>query len=448
MHWTINPAVSMAVVPAMRTDFPELEQVSQVRYRKSGLVKVGQERYNEKGFAFADEKFAEIFDYEWLAGDPKMALTEPNSVVLTESIPRKYFGHKDATEQIINLDNRLDLKVTGLIKDVPGNTHLPFIFLVSFETIKKDMKQAMSNFHAILDGSFAYIVIALVIYIKHLQKKIPDFISKNWGREIAKEATLNLQPFKEIHFDQRYLNNTISSATSRETYWTLAAVALFIIITACINFIDLATYQAMSRAKEVGVRKVMGAHRYQLIQQFLGETTFMVIVALLLGLIAVVAFLPQAGRWFDIKIQASHLMEWPVFGMLTAITLLVILLAGLYPAFVQSSFRPVDSLKPTKSFSFRGLTLCKSLVFIQFAVSQILIVGTLVVAGQMDFFQNQDLGYNKEVEITFRKPDKGKREALRQQLAVYPGVKELSFSSGHRRTAIAPPAFHLMSWAL
>lgn len=382
-----NPSVSMAVAPAMRTDFPELEKISQVWYQESGMVKIEQTRYSEKGFAYVDEEFTGIFDYQWLAGDPHTALSEPNSVVLTENIARKYFGKKEAMGQMINLNNRFDLKVTGIIKDLPGNTHLPFLFLVSFATVKKDLEGPMSQFYWIMGGAFTYIVTPEHYSVQQLQKRIPAFIEKNWGKDIAKEAKLPLQPLKDIHFDQRYLNNTISPTTSRETYWALAAVAVFIIIIACINFVNLATAQAIRRVKEVGVRKVLGSNRSQLIWQFLGETTLLVLVALVLALVATGVFLPQAVKWLNIKIDVRQLSELPVIGLLVVITILVILLAGLYPAFIQSAFRPVESLKSKMNISFRGLTLRKSLVVIQFAISQILITGTLIVASQMDFFR-------------------------------------------------------------
>ena len=281
-----------------------------------------------------------------------------------------------------------------------------------------------------MGGSFAYIVTPEKYPVQQIQKRIPAFIEKNWGKNIAQEARLPLQPLKDIHFDQRYLNNTISPTTSRETYWALSAVALFIIVIACINFINLATAQAIRRAREVGVRKVLGSTRSQLIGQFLGETALLVLVAVLLALIVAIIFLPEASVWLNIKIDVSNLVELPVIGLLTGIILIVILLAGLYPAFVQSAFRPVDSLKSKMPVSFRGLTLRKSLVVVQFAISQILIVGTIIIAYQMDFFQNRDLGFNKEAVISFAIPNTEKREVLRQQLRNNPGIKEFSFSSG------------------
>jgi ABC-type antimicrobial peptide transport system permease subunit len=424
-----NSNVSMAVAPAMRTDFPEL-QVSQVMYRENPLIKVNNNRFIEKQYAFADEYFTGIFNYKWLSGDPKTALNEPNSIVLTETLAKKYFGNKDPMGEVINLENTFNTKVTGVIEDVPGNTSLPFKFLVSFETVKSRMKGNMSTFWAIGGGFFTYMLIPEHYSIKRIEQRIPAFLHKNWGKEVAKDVKLPLQPIKEVHFDQRYINNVVTP-TSKNTYYALFGVALLIIITACINFINLATAQAIKRSKEVGVRKVLGATRSQLIKQFMGETTVLVLIALLLGVSVAALFLSQAGNWINITIDANQLKEPLVIGWIAGLTLIVILLAGLYPAFVLSAFQPVNSLKNNGGGHFaRGFTLRKGLVVAQFAISQILIVGTLVVAHQMDFFENQDLGFNKDAVISIDIQDMKKGEVLRQDFANNPGIKAVSFSSG------------------
>lgn len=429
-----NPSVSFGIVPAMRNDFPELEEVSQYWHQGDGLFKVGNTRYKERNYAIADPQFLKVFDYKWLAGDARTALVEPNTVILTQSIARKYFGDKDPLGKVIRWDNRFDLKVTGLIKDIPLNTSMPFDFLVSFETVKPDLKEPMAEFYAIGGGN-AFIVLPENYTIQQLERKMPAFIEKNWGPGIAREAKLPLQPLTEIHFDQRYLDQSAIPTTSRSTYWALGIVAAFILITACINFINMATAQATRRSKEVGVRKVMGANRPQLIRQFLGETSILVLTALVLGIAAAIAFLPVAGRWLDVKISARELADPSVVGLMAGITLLVILLAGLYPAFVQSAFRPITSLKGKTGMTSQGLFLRKSLVLLQFAISQILIVGTLVVANQVDYIKNQDLGFNKAAIVSFPLPDSAKREVIRQQLLQDPGVQVFSFSS-------APPVYN------
>ncbi len=240
---------------------------------------------------------------------------------------------------------------------------------------------------------------------------------------------LPLQPIRDIHFDQRYINNVITP-TSKDTYYALFGVALLIIITACINFINLATAQAIKRAKEVGVRKVLGANRSQLVKQFMGETTVLILIALVLGVGLAAIFLSGAGEWINIRIGADQLTQPVVMLWIAGLTVSVILIAGLYPSFVQSAYQPVESLRSQTGGLTRGFTLRKVLVVSQFAISQMLIVGTLIVAAQMDYFQNQDLGFNKDAVISMGLPDSAKVETFRQQLAANPGVKAVSFSSG------------------
>ena len=423
-----NSNVSLAVLPAMRNAFPELENSTQTFYQSEGLVKIGQKRFVEKDFAFADDQFPKVFDLQWLAGNPDRALTEPNSVVLEESLARKYFGNGPWLGETFNLENQYTVKVTGVIQDPPVNTSLPFHFLVSLNTLKFD-NGTMTSFYDIPGGSYAFIVIPEHDNIGRLEKKIPAFITANWGKDIAKEAHLPMQPLKEIHFDQRYINNIVTPV-SRDTYWGLAAIAGFIILMACINFINLSTAQSVRRSKEVGVRKVMGATKGQLIQQFLGETGILVVLSVIIGFVAATLTIPGIAKWLDIKIEAVQLTQPVVIGLLALTSVMVILLAGLYPAFVQSAFNPVESLKRKTGMSFKGINLRKALVMMQFAISQILIIDTIVVANQMNYFQNQDLGFKKEAVISFSIPDQAKREVLKQQLQNEPGLADMSFSSG------------------
>jgi ABC-type antimicrobial peptide transport system permease subunit len=425
-----NPSVSMAVAPAIRNYFPELEQVSQVWHQSDGLITINNQKYNEKNYMFADQQFLKIFDYTWIKGNPGTALSEPNNAVLTKSMVKKYFGDADAMGQMINLDNRFNLKVAGIIEDVPGNTTLPFTFLVSFETIKEDVKGMMNEFYAIAGGN-TYILLPSNYNIEGLRRRMPGFIAATWGKDIAKEARLPLQPLRDIHFDQRYLNSDITPTTSKATYWGLAAIAAFIIIIACINFINLATAQSIKRAREIGVRKVLGSGRSQLIMQFLSETTLMVLIAVAAGALTAILFLPKASQWLDIQLHISQLFQPSAIVLLLLLMVSMIALAGLYPAFVQSAFNPLKSLKSKYSASSSGgLNLRKSLVVLQFVISQVMIIGTLVVAYQMDFFKNRDLGFDKDAVISFGIPDLSKRALMKQQLLSEPGVKEVSFASG------------------
>ena len=440
-----NSNVSMAIAPKMRADFPELEQVTQVMYNKQVMVKVDNNRFRDNDFAFADEHFTRVFDLNWIAGDPKTALNEPNAIVLNETLAHKYFGNANPMGKVINIENQFNAKVTGVIKDLPGNRSLPLQMIMSLETIKTQIKDNMDNFWSIGGGFFTFILLPPNYSIKHIQSRVPAFLRKNWS--IEKDVRLPMQPIKDIHFDQRYINNVITP-TSKNTYYALFGVAMLIIITACINFINLATAQAIKRSKEVGVRKVLGAMRSQLVKQFLGETTVLVLIALALGVAGAAIFLAQAGVWMNIIIDASQLKEPLVIGWIAGLTVLIILLAGLYPAFVLSAFQPVNSLKNTGGHFARGFTLRKGLVVAQFAISQILIVGTLVVANQMDYFENQDLGFKKDAVISVGIPDKAKSEVLRQQLLNNPGVKEVCFSSGAPSYANSAAGFTAPAYGL
>ncbi|HEY9002585.1 MAG TPA: ABC transporter permease [Mucilaginibacter sp.] len=421
-----NSNVSLAIAPAMRADFPELEQITQVMYNNDVMVKVNNTRFRDKDFAFVDSSFPKIFDLQWIMGDPKTALSEPNAIVLNETLAKKYFGDKDPMGQVINVENQITAKVTGVIKDLPGNRSVPLQMLCSLETIKKQLNT--HEFWNIGGGFFTFILLPPNYPISKVQSKIPTFLKKNWDLN-PKEVRLPLQPLKDIHFDQRYINNVVTP-TSKGTYYGLFGVALLIIITACINFINLATAQAIKRSKEVGVRKVLGANRTQLIKQFLGETTVMVLFAVVLGVFIAALFLSNAAVWLNINIDAGQLAQPTVILWIIYLTIAVILIAGLYPSFVQSAFQPVDSLKSQSAKSVGGFSLRKGLVIAQFAISQVLIVGTLIVARQMNFFENQDLGFNKDAIVSFYLPDMKKNAALQHYMVNDPGVAQFTFSSG------------------
>jgi ABC-type antimicrobial peptide transport system permease subunit len=421
-----NSNVSLAIAPAMRADFPELEQVTQVMYNNDVMVKINNNRFRDKDFAFVDSSFPKVFDLQWIKGNPKTALSEPNVIVLNETLAKKYFGDKDPMGQVIIVENQITVKVTGVIKDIPGNRSVPLQMLCSLETIKSRLN--LHEFWNIGGGFFTFILLPTNYPVSKVQNKIPVFLKKNWDLN-PKEVRLPIQPLQAIHFDQRYINNVVTP-TSKGTYYGLFGVALLIIITACINFINLATAQAIKRSKEVGVRKVLGANRPQLIKQFLGETSIMVLLAVILGVFIASLFLSNAAVWLNINIDSGQLSQPVVILWIVCLTIAVILIAGLYPSFVQSAFQPVESLKSHSVKSVGGFSLRKVLVVAQFSISQVLIVGTLIVARQMNYFENQDLGFNKDAIVSFYIPDMKKNAALQHYMENDPGVAQFTFSSG------------------
>lgn len=427
-----NANVSLAVASAMRIDFPDLEHVTQVFRQDNGLIKVGNNKFQIKNYAYVDEDFFNVFNYEWILGNSN-ALKEPNSIVLTESIAKSYFGSSvNSLGKTINLDRNFNLRVTGVIKDLPGNTHLPFNFLVSYNTIKNKLGDALTNFWTIWAGSFSYIVIPKNTDIAKIQNRMNQFVTKNWGKEIAGVAKIRLQPVKEIPFDTRYINSIITPIP-KETYLGLIIIAIFIFIIASINFINLTTALSVNRYKEVGIRKVLGANRFGIFQQFFTETTILVTSSLIIGITVFIISLPHVQNWLGLNLNID-LIYTPLNYLLVIVTFLIItLLAGFYPSFIQSRLKPVLALKKVPSVSSKGITIRKGLVTVQFILSQILIIGTVVVAKQMDYFKNKELGFNKEAVITFKIPDNSKLNLLQNKLKETTGIANLCYSSA------APP---------
>ena len=430
-----NANVSMAVVPALRSAFPEFEHVTQVYGQAAGLITIGANRFAEKNYAFADDQFTSIFDLNWLEGNRATALSEPNAIVLTKSLEQKYFGTEKALGRLLTLDNQHALKVTGVIADLPGNTQLPFSFLVSFATVSRDLQAqgAMSQFYWINGGSFAYVLLPANLSASEVQARIPALMQKTWGADIAKNSTLLLQPLFEVPFDTRYINNIVAP-TSKNVYYSLLAVGLLIIIIACINFINLTSTQAVRRAREMGIRKILGSSRKQLMIQLLMETSVLIFLSTLVSLILVYMGLDAIGSSLDIRFELQRMITPQIVVYFLCFLVGLVALAGLYPAFIQSAFNPARSLAGKISGGRGKAAVRSSFVAIQFAVSQALIIGTLVIAYQMDFLQNKELGYDKDSMVSFEVPDAAKRSLIADKISGLPGVMGISFSS-------APPAY-------
>ncbi|MGK6351623.1 ABC transporter permease [Parapedobacter sp. DT-150] len=417
-----NPSVSFAVAPALRNDFPELEHVSQYYYWRESMIEINHDRYIIKDIGAADNEFAKIFDLEWLAGDPNSALEAPYTIVLTESTAKQYFGDQNPMGQTIRMDNDWELKVTGLIKDLPSNSHLTFKSLVSWATFHDQTTNYWS-----IQGGYLYITLPDNLAARNIEQKLPAFIKKNWGEDVEKEGQLLLQPLTDIHYDQRYLDQT-SMPRSKKSIYGLAAVGLFILLIACINFVNMATAFAVKRSKDVGIRKVIGAKPIQIMKGALSEIVVQVTIALAVALGSLLLFIPYAERFFGTRITSSQLVQADVVIGLFVISLFAVLVSGLYPALIQSRFNQLQILKSSFSTAVKGnTTLKRGLIGIQFLVTQLLIISTFIVAQQMDFFLNRDIGFDKESIITF---DVGKNpEGLRQLLSAQPGVNDFSFAS-------------------
>ncbi len=399
----------MPMVEALRTDFPELENVTATFGNYSGLFAITAAEQTAARFqedevvAFVEPQFFEIFDFPWLAGDPK-SLADPNCVALTEDLARKFFGNAHPLGQTLRMDNQIDLKVTGLVKNFPVHTDFNFAALISWKTLPQTGWN-MESWNNLTSNVNTFVLLPTATAAVELASKLPAF--KNKYRPDANDANKRvhrLQPLSEIHHDARY-GNYGQRTTSKNTLLALGLIGVFLLLTACINFINLATAQALKRAKEVGVRKVLGALRSQLVTQYLGETFVITLCSAVLAIVLAELLLPSVNELLRLKLSLSLFGSLSFFSFLSLLTLAVSLLAGLYPAFVLSRFMPALALKSQMVTSkSRCLFLRRGLVVVQFLISQMLIIGTLVVTQQMDYFRNKEMGFDRTAIVTVPLP--------------------------------------------
>jgi putative ABC transport system permease protein len=389
-----------------------------------------------KHFQIADKDFFEIFSFPLLQGDAAQVFARPNTIAIAQSVADKYFPNKDAIGQVIRYNNTYDYEITGVFKDVPANSHLQFTYLTTFETIAK-MIQDQYNFPAdqFLNSLDAwnystYFYIPNEQDIEGLAKRIDQKFTEARKEEFKDQGLGDwLQPLDEIHFTKGI---KADSANGDISYvYIFSAVALLILIIACFNFMNLSTARAMKRAKEVGLRKVMGAFRYQLINQFLGETIVLVSISLFIGIILLEMLVPMFNSLVGQQLEINYLGENSVLLYIIVAGLLTGILAGSYPAFYLSSFVPAQVLKGQTGPSGNA-GLRKTLTVLQFGVAAFLMIGTLVVYQQMSFIQNRNLGFDKESIVYMNPPAElwTKREVMKQSLLTNSQIKSVAFSNG------------------
>ena len=425
--------------PAMRVDFPQIKQVASIYKRNGDQVTIEndskgpQKKFNDVDVYFAEPEFFSIFKFAWLSGDAKSSLTEPNSVVLTQETAEKYFGDwRSAIGKTITRNNKEVYKVSGILENPPANTDFPLGVVVSYSTLPNtNAKRNLDDWVSTHGGANCYVVLPDNYPVAKFNAELKTFSIKHKPAEYAKDSYI-AQPLKQIHYDERFGNysgHTFSESLIR----ALMLIGLFLIIIACVNFINLATAQAVNRSKEVGVRKVLGSNRSQLAFQFLCETAIITMVALFAAIGIAYALLPFLNQLLEVQITMNFISNYVLILFLLATGILVTLLSGLYPAVILSGFNPITALKSkVTSKMVGGISLRRALVVLQFGIAQILIIGTLIVVNQMDFFRNTSLGFDKAAIINVNIPgdsiSKTKMEGLRHQLQQNPDIKNLSFS--------------------
>lgn len=421
---------------AFRNDFPEAEEVLFTTYRSGALIQIPQgngepaKKYEErKGVVFTQPAFFRIFDRKVLIGDPIKALDDPNEAVISKSLALKYFGKEDAVGEIVSFDAK-EYKIGAVVEDAPNNTDLPFDLMLSYVTVKKESEER-GGWNSIWSDEQCYFLLKEGESISTIESRLDAFEKKYLNERDAARTNYIIQPLKTIHSDERFGNYNYNTVPS-SVLLILGIIAAFLVITACINFVNLATAEAIKRSKEVGIRKSLGSSKGQLVRQFLGETTLVTIISLTIGVgIAYLSlgflnpFLEENLDLFGNKLLWIYLL---------AVTVVVSLLSGLYPSFVVSSYNPVLALKNALgNKTSSGYNLRRGLVVVQFCISQVFIIGTIVLINQMSYLMNKDLGFKKDAIINMSVPGAEARRTLKSQIEGLSGVESVSLNA-------APPS--------
>ena len=424
------------VAQTLKADYPEVLQATRLR-TDAPLVTYDDKTFKENEFAFADSNFFQVFTLPFLKGDAKTALTQPNTLVISATTAEKYFGKKDPIGKILSFNNT-SFKITGVMKDIPANSHFHFNLIASMVTLpeSRDPSWMTSNF-------YTYLVLPKGYDYKKLEAKLPEEVAKYMGPQIQQAFGMSLaefnkkgngvglflQPLTDIHLHSD-LNYDFEPGSDIRYVYIFGAIALFMLIIACINFMNLSTAGASKRSREVGIRKVLGSLKNELVRQFLLESILLTFIALLLAVVLVYLALPVfnelSGKELNLHFKNNLFL---LFG-LAGFGLVVGALAGSYPAFYLSSFKPVIALKGKISAGKKSIGLRSGLVVFQFCISVILIVGTTVVYQQLKYIQNTKLGFDKDQVLVLHETGRlDKNEAiLRQQLLQDQRVENVSIS--------------------
>jgi putative ABC transport system permease protein len=418
--------VATAAPPIVCAGMKDMGQFIEVNLHSTELVRLSPERFfEEKDLLFADTTFFSLFNFEVKTGNARHALAQPNVVLLTETTAAKYFPNENAVGKRLTIDliecAVKEFEVVGIVADAPANSHLPFNMIVSASTVKPNPDAGWGWFSG---GQYLYVKPAANISTSQIGERLTTMANTLKDKEDDSRYTYSLQPLADIHTNMTYSNgNAIYTADFEQYYW-IAAIALFLLLVAAINYINLATAIAQRKAREVGVRKTLGASRWQLARRFWFETFLLVLCALFTAALAAHFLLPVLNQFLDKSIVA----HWNSVEMLGFV-------AGIYPAFVLAGFSPVEAFRG--KFFGKGtrtsLTLRRGLVMFQFVVAQVFILAVIVAATQMHYIRSKPLGFCKEGVVDLRLPFGAKPEAIsafRSELSNISGVRSTTHCSG------------------
>jgi putative ABC transport system permease protein len=432
----LNAATPYPIAKAFRNDFSQIPLVTQIHLQDESLVAVGDDKRMFHEIVYADSLFFEVFDFKVLSGNPKVELGEPGKVFLTRSTADILLKGKD--HGTIRYNGVEDLEVVGIIEDPAPESHIQFSMVISMASLKKDVFGGFSlDSWDMTASGYTYFVLPENMTTETVLTGLKGFIDKYYKKEEkehSRDRVFELQSLRTIHFDTQFSDHaTVTNAIDVSTLWVMGILGLFILMIACVNFINLATALAMRKAKEIGVRKTLGARRRQLTMYFLGETFLITMIAVLISLCIVEWTLPWLNGFLEKNLHVDLLSNGMLLIFLLALILFTTVFSGFYPAIILSGFNPAEVLKSkVTAQGTSGAGVRKVLVVFQFIIAQVLIICTLVIAGQMAFFRNKPLGFSQEAIINVPLPnaDKAVLASLRTRLEAIADVEDVSLSLG------------------
>ncbi|AXY73890.1 ABC transporter permease [Paraflavitalea soli] len=421
---------------------PQVEQYTRLRWRAPLLIKKGAANIRETRLAYSDSTLFEVFTLPMISGDPLTALKEPHSLVITESMARKYFDHTDVAGQYLTINDTVRYKVTGVIRDIPQNSHFNFDLILPFVEMKESrsdnwLSQNFNTYLVLKKGTDVHKVSQQVdaLLQSFMEPELRSVLGISLD-EFNKQGSFvkcTLTPLTDIHLHSNREGEMAPNGDIQYVY-IFSLVAFFILAIACVNFMNLFTARASNRAREIGVRKVLGSLRSNLIHQFLIESLLISFIALLVALLMVWPILPYFNELAGKEISFYVLLKPSMAGALLLFALMIGLLAGTYPAFLLSSFQPIEVLKGKLAKGFKGSWLRNALVVFQFAVSIMLIIGTIVIYGQLRYMHRKDIGFNRQQVLVIHNTD-----ALKKELTAFKnGLQQLSGVAGVTMTGYLP----------
>jgi len=423
---------SARIAPAIEQEFPEIDKIARVYFADESLLDFGGTKFYEKEVIFADEDFFEMFSYNSIIGNQDDFLKRKNTAVISQSLAHKYFGDVSPVGNVMKYNDRLEIEVVGVIEDVPVNSHFTFDIAITYSCLN-DLNKAswLENWHGTF-GSFTYVMLHQETNIEQFQEKCGIFLTEKKETDGITKHAVELQPIESIHLHSEG-SDDVNVHSSIKNVLILGSIALFILILACINFINLTTSRAIKRAREIGVRKVFGAYKQQLIGQFLGESIMVTFIAL--GLALVIAELTQTAfaQLIGTELIYNVFSNPSILLIITASTLLIGIIAGLYPAFVLTKYQPSRVMKGNFGKSSSGSNLLRrGLVLFQFTISISLIIITVIISQQTNFMRNFDMGFEKDQILILKTPTRIGRnyDVIKRELELIPGITATSASLG------------------